>query len=714
MKFMFAPEATPLPGYTIKRAIDRGGFGEVYYALSDSGKEVALKLLQRNQQIELRGVSQCLNLKHPNLVTIFDIKTDVDGDDWVIMEFVSGKSLEAVLAEYPRGLPLDEVEAWLAGMAAGTGFLHDRGIVHRDLKPANVFREGGIVKIGDVGLSKFITPSRRSAQTESVGTVYYMAPEVARGKYGSELDVYSLGVILYEMLTGSVPFTGESTGEILMKHMTEPPDLSKLPAQFRAVVGHALQKDPQRRTPGANRLLEEFRAARKGKSVAVDIPDSHFVNVPEIERKAVLKPEPVAPVRPAHSDEPTVYYAADGSPRVGSLPHAQHPGSPPPLNNPFSNAMRSFGEGLNDLGAGLSQAFRKHPWLVAIAAVFLFINVGRRAQGGFGSGAPWGVNVGMTIAMMSIIYLVVKAVVEKKPSAAGNSDRVNAPPRQSPPRPVPPVAVATPVVAPAPVAIAGPFSPPKPPVRPTSKKPAPPLSPATLREIPWTRRASDLTGAMTMAVLWGAVLTAGLSVLHLPLVDEEHLLLATHAGLGLWGLVTILGSWALLCSSKVLEGSAISNQNRRLVQTALGAAVGAVAFMLQRDLLLDLPIHTSFDGLFHNFGRFPLMANMSVDPNSEATFDQPTLVGYIVYFGALFGFRRWWLLADSFRTKRFSVLSVAFSGLIAFLIPAAFVFQQNWGAMWGVAIAAIVQLSAPWVAPANRTASVPTPPIVVA
>src|SRR5882672_3276591 len=283
MKFAFAPEATPLAGYTIKRAIDRGGFGEVYYALSDSGKEVALKLLQRNQQVELRGVSQCLNLKHPNLVTIFDIRTDADDDHWVVMEYVSGKSLELVLADNPKGMPIGEVEGWLAGMAAGTAFLHDRGIVHRDLKPANVFRENGVVKIGDVGLSKFITPSRRSAQTDSVGTVYYMAPEVARGKYGSELDVYSLGVMLYEMLTGHVPFTGESTGEILMKHLTEPPDLEKIPVQFRAVVGRALEKDPQRRTPGAGQLLDDFRRARQGKPLAEEIPASHFVDVPQLE-----------------------------------------------------------------------------------------------------------------------------------------------------------------------------------------------------------------------------------------------------------------------------------------------------------------------------------------------------------------------------------------------------------------------------------------------
>ncbi|MGB4740413.1 MAG: protein kinase, partial [Fuerstiella sp.] len=173
MKFTFAPESRPLDGYTIKRAIHRGGFGEVYYALSDAGKEVALKLLNNNLDVELRGVSQCLNLKHPNLVTIFDIRTDADNDHWVIMEFVNGRGLYETLQDYPNGMPLQEINFWLSGITAGLSFLHDRGIVHRDLKPANVFRDHGGVKVGDVGLSKYISESRRSAQTQSVGTVYY-------------------------------------------------------------------------------------------------------------------------------------------------------------------------------------------------------------------------------------------------------------------------------------------------------------------------------------------------------------------------------------------------------------------------------------------------------------------------------------------------------------------------------------------------------------
>ena len=276
MKFTFAPESRPLEGFTIKRAIYRGGFGEVYYALTDAGREVALKLLQNNTEVELRGVQQCLNLSHPNLVSIFDVRQDGDGDHWIIMEYIAGETLEAAIRRHPDGMPMQEVRRWLPGLNAGVSFLHDRGIVHRDLKPANVFIENNVVKIGDVGLSKFITPSRRSAQTQSVGTVYYMAPEVAKGKYGKEVDVYSLGVMLYEMLTGRVPFEGESTGEILMKHLSEAPDLSVLPPRIRPVIGKALEKDPAKRYSSVAVLIDQFDRAVLGRQEAIEIPETSF------------------------------------------------------------------------------------------------------------------------------------------------------------------------------------------------------------------------------------------------------------------------------------------------------------------------------------------------------------------------------------------------------------------------------------------------------
>jgi hypothetical protein len=684
MKFTFAPEATPLPGYTIKRAIDRGGFGEVYYALSDSGKEVALKLLQRNQQIELRGVRQCLNLKHPNLVAIFDIRTDADDDHWVVMEFVAGKSLEQVLAENPRGLPLDEVEAWLAGMATGTAFLHDRGIVHRDLKPANVFRENGIVKIGDVGLSKFITPSRRSAQTESVGTVYYMAPEVARGKYGSELDVYSLGVILYEMLTGSVPFAGESTGEILMKHMTEPPDLSKIPAQFRAVVGRALEKDPQRRTPGAARLLEDFRQARLGKPIATEIPASHFVDVPQLERSGVLK-QPVSPppgARPRPQEAQTAHYpndgAAQGNPRRGAQ-------SPVPLAREAGQAARDVGRGVHKCGNQLGEEIRRRPWLAIIVILGVFVVLPKFARAG-GSPNFAGPGILVLAAVSVAVFFAVKSAVGKSQSAVA-AGRCVAPPPPPPP-------VITPLV------VAPPVTPPTPQRgRAAARKSVPPPNPDTVRPLTFTQRISDLSGAMTMAVVWGLAATTAVSglVRHLPWVSAEQELLTTPAALGIFGLTTIVGSWAILLAAKLFEGTGTSSRERRLIQIALGAAVGAVAYGLQQDLLTDLPIRNTFQGFVDHIGHYSLTTTSS--PN------QPTLAGFVVYFAALFGIRRWWLLADAYRSHRFRIGSILFTGLIAFAIPAAFVFQQNWGVLWGLAISTVVQLSAPWTAPSQRPAT---------
>src|SRR5206468_12372895 len=117
-----------------------------------------------------------------------------------------------LLEEHPSGFPLEEVNRWIKGICCGIGYLHDKGIVHRDLKPGNLFIEDGVIKVGDYGLSKFITASRRSGQTESVGTVHYMAPEVSRGKYDREIDVYATGIIIFEMITGNVPFEGESVG----------------------------------------------------------------------------------------------------------------------------------------------------------------------------------------------------------------------------------------------------------------------------------------------------------------------------------------------------------------------------------------------------------------------------------------------------------------------------------------------------------------------
>src|SRR5437588_5150356 len=117
MKFTYSSGQRPLDGFTLKRGIGRGGFGEVYFALSDGGKEVALKLVRGDNRIELRGVAQCLNLKHTNLVSLYDLRTDAQGDPWVVMEYIAGEPLNVVLARHPNGLPRELVREWFLGLA---------------------------------------------------------------------------------------------------------------------------------------------------------------------------------------------------------------------------------------------------------------------------------------------------------------------------------------------------------------------------------------------------------------------------------------------------------------------------------------------------------------------------------------------------------------------------------------------------------------------
>ncbi len=264
----------PLEGFTIQRAAGRGGFGEVYYAISDSGRQVALKAVQTYEQIELRGISQCMNLKSPHLVTIFDVKYNDKGRPFVIMEYVSGPALSDLLKESHGGLGTQKAAFFLREIGKGLSYLHECGIVHRDLKPGNIFYENGYVKIGDYGLTKAISTSHHVSHTITVGTVHYMAPEIGAGKYDRSVDIYALGILLYEMLTGQVPFLGSSPAEILMKHMTAAPDLSNIDEPFARVIRRALAKDPAERYQTVQEMVEDvFGAEQIRNSVSQFAPE---------------------------------------------------------------------------------------------------------------------------------------------------------------------------------------------------------------------------------------------------------------------------------------------------------------------------------------------------------------------------------------------------------------------------------------------------------
>lgn len=259
--FTFSLGDKPLKGYTVQRGVGRGGFGEVYYALSDNGKEVALKYLRDRPQLEIRGAKECQNLKSPHLVTIFNIEQNELKEWFVIMEYVAGPTLRDLLsnsANFGGTAPIDQdrqqtAAFFLREIAKGLVQLHDRGIVHRDLKPGNIFFDEGFVKIGDYGLSK-LAASPDSRHT-TVGTVYYMAPEVGTGIYSKSVDIYSLGIILFEMLTGHVPFTGESIFEVVAKHLSMEPVLDGLPTAFAHVIRKSLAKNPAFRYQHATEMV---------------------------------------------------------------------------------------------------------------------------------------------------------------------------------------------------------------------------------------------------------------------------------------------------------------------------------------------------------------------------------------------------------------------------------------------------------------------------
>ena len=263
--------------FEIKRVLGQGAMGEVYLGTDPSiGRDVAIKTIlpsaatgKEAKERFAREAKAAGVLNHPNLVTIYEFGED-QGVLFIAMEYVRGHDLEELMRE--QALTRSESLEILAQLCDGLAFAHQNHIVHRDIKPSNVrvFRDGKRLqaKVMDFGVAR-VGNSDMTATGMVMGTVSYMAPEYIRtGKPDPRSDLFAVGVMLYEALSGRKPFSGDTTPTILYKIVNEPPepiDLSQIqgisPA-IRSVLDRSLDKDPDQRYQTADELARALRAAK--------------------------------------------------------------------------------------------------------------------------------------------------------------------------------------------------------------------------------------------------------------------------------------------------------------------------------------------------------------------------------------------------------------------------------------------------------------------
>ena len=246
--------------YRIEKQIGHGGMGYVFKAVDVRKAEtVAIKVmspdfLMNESMVERfkREASLLVKLQHPNIVKLIDVS--MEGEfRYYVMELVSGRSIAEEIKKGP--LPMNEIAgiAWQASDALGTA--HEAGIIHRDIKPANIMRDkAGTIKLTDFGIARVIGLSGGTTAGKAVGTPAYMSPEQVLGKEpGTASDIYSFGVVLYEMLTGRVPFESSNPLDVMRKHVYEDPVSPKklnheIPDVFSQLVMKMLRKKRNERT----------------------------------------------------------------------------------------------------------------------------------------------------------------------------------------------------------------------------------------------------------------------------------------------------------------------------------------------------------------------------------------------------------------------------------------------------------------------------------
>ena len=279
---MSTPERTYGGRYTVLARVGSGGMAEVYRARDELlGREVALKVLHERFSKDRsfverfkREAQAAANLNHPNIVSLFDYGAD-DGTYFIVMELIDGKSLSDVLSDEGPLMPERAAEI-AADVAKALSRAHTGGLVHRDIKPSNIMLTStGQTKVTDFGIARALGSDGDQTMTQAgmvIGTAAYFSPEQAQGNpVDARSDVYALGVVLYEMLAGRPPFTGETPLAVAYKHVREDPTPpssvnSDVPKSLDAITMKALAKNPDNRYSSASEMeddLQRFLAGQK-------------------------------------------------------------------------------------------------------------------------------------------------------------------------------------------------------------------------------------------------------------------------------------------------------------------------------------------------------------------------------------------------------------------------------------------------------------------
>jgi beta-lactam-binding protein with PASTA domain/tRNA A-37 threonylcarbamoyl transferase component Bud32 len=317
--------------YRILRKLGTGGMANVYLAEDEVlGRRVAIKILNDrhagdDQFVERfrREAKNAASLSHPNIVSIYD-RGEAEGTYYIAMEYLDGRSLKELIVSRgpaPVNLAIDYARQILAAIR----FAHRHGIVHRDIKPHNVLVDAeGRLKVTDFGIAR----AGASQMTEAgsiIGTAQYLSPEQAKGAPVDQTsDLYSVGVVLYELLTGVVPFSGDTPVEIAMKHLSTvpPPPSAKrkdVPRDLDLVVMRALAKDPSERYQSAEEMDADLRRISRGMAISPVTEEAATAIIARPPPTAVTEIKPRGP-EPVPYAPPAAYYDYDEPPRRAVWP----------------------------------------------------------------------------------------------------------------------------------------------------------------------------------------------------------------------------------------------------------------------------------------------------------------------------------------------------------------------------------------------------------